>query len=78
MTLLLETGASTNARDENQQTALYRAAAHGHVPVVRVLLQAGADVDAEDLDGNTPLQFAGRRGETVVVDLLKNWRNGYD
>jgi hypothetical protein len=40
------------------QTALHKAALHGHLPIIQCLLQAKADVHARDADGWTALHNA--------------------
>jgi ankyrin repeat protein len=53
--LLLEKGASVEARDEGGGTALIAAAGHGEADVVRLLLDKGADIEAKDNEGITAL-----------------------
>jgi len=53
--------------------ALFLAATHGHVGVVRALCEAGADLDAVDGDGNSALHLAvvGKHLDVISV-LLKH------
>jgi hypothetical protein len=53
--LLLDKGASIDAKDSDGWTPLSRAAGNGHEAVVRLLLDKGASIDAKGLDGRTPL-----------------------
>ncbi|KAK1765274.1 ankyrin repeat-containing domain protein [Phialemonium atrogriseum] len=68
--LLLEGGASVDAKDRDGQTPLWRAAWGGHEAVVKLLLEGGASVDAKDQDGQTPLWRAAGEGHEAVVKLL--------
>ena len=52
-----------SASNDTGDTALHRAAKHGHVHIVRVLLAAGANVDAVRGDGYRPVHCA----------LMPNW-----
>ncbi|XP_032518946.2 uncharacterized protein LOC116771254 [Danaus plexippus] len=57
--------------DENGCSALQRAAADGHVEVVRVLLQHGADPLQRDIvHGNTAIHEAAWKGYSRTVGLL--------
>ena len=68
---LLSSGASADERaTPGGETPLMRAAARGHLDVVRVLLDAGADACARRADGFTPLIFAVFFGHEGVVRLL--------
>jgi len=53
--LLIEHGANTEARAEDGDTPLIRAAAHGATDVVKVLIEKGANVEATDDGGSTAL-----------------------
>lgn len=61
---LVELGVPLEATNNNQRTALHRAAIEGHDENVRVLLDAGADATAVDAQGRTPrdLWWHARRG----------------
>ena len=68
---LIRRGAPVSARfGGDGDTALHRAAAYGHVDLVRLLLQAGAYVNAVDADGATPLLAAAYHGHLAVVKIL--------
>lgn len=70
ITRLLDGGADASASDKNGITALYVAAADGHLEVAAVLLERGAFVDAPDSFGTTPLHRAAATGNIEMVELL--------
>jgi ankyrin repeat protein len=53
--LLLSSGANIEARDENGDTPLIRAAGFGQTDIVRLLLEKGADVEATNKGGSSAL-----------------------
>jgi len=69
-TILLDQGASVDARDRLGARPLSRAAKSGHIEMVDLLLQRGAPVDARDLTGATALYVAAERGQAAVVQRL--------
>jgi ankyrin repeat protein len=73
----LKAGADVNARNENGQTALMRAAWHKkNFEMVSLLLKNGADVNAKNNDGDTALMRAADNDNPEVVSLLlKNGAN---
>ena len=56
--LLVENGASVNAKDETGRSPLHEAAGVGKTETIRFLLKRGADVHAIDKEGMTPLHDA--------------------
>jgi uncharacterized protein len=69
--LLALAGADLEAKDEEGQTALLKAAAHGNLECVRALLKAGAVVTVKDNEGNTALALAREHEHKDIVELLK-------
>ena len=69
-TVLLDQGASVDARDRLGARPLSRAAKSGHLEMVDLLLQRGAPIDARDLAGATALYVAAERGHAAVVQRL--------
>ena len=69
--VLLQSGVSSNARDQHRLfTALHNAAAQGHVEICNTLIATGAAVDAIDRHGATPLVSGAYSGRLDIVDLL--------
>ena len=68
--MLLEKGASPNAFDNNNWTALHCAAQNDYIEVVRALLDRGATIDAVDNANWTALHFATDGGHIETVTLL--------
>ena len=71
--MLLEAGASVNARDHSKATAMHLGAEGGmeeHRELVRALIGRGADLEAADQFGWTPLHAAASRGHAEMVSLL--------
>jgi ankyrin repeat protein len=66
---LLQHGANLNA---GPHTSLQRAAANGHLAVVKVLLKRGAQVNARcPRCGQTPLRAATAGGHADIAALLQ-------
>ena len=64
-----------DAKDDDGQTPLSRAAARGHTAVVEALLATGkVEPDAKDSYGLTPLGQAASKGHTAVVELLRPYK----
>ncbi len=55
---------------QSGNTALSRAAAYGHVDVIRLLLRLGASLEARNNVGETPLLRACRWGHVAAAQLL--------
>ena len=70
-TLLLDQGASVDARDTLGRTPLLLAVAQNRIAVVRLLLARGADPNAADNTGLTPLQQAKDKDLRDVAALLE-------
>jgi hypothetical protein len=68
--LLLDEGASIEAKDNNLQTALLLAAMNGHSTMVRLLIDQGANKEATDGKGWTALHVAAGNGHETTVRLL--------
>lgn len=68
--LLLDHGATLDARDARDRNALHEASYLGQVMVVGLLLERGAKVDARNKWGSTPLHCAAKAGHLEVVQLL--------
>lgn len=66
---LINSGAQIQTEEEGGQTALMRAAAGGHLPIVQVLVDKGANVDAI-CRGETALMFAARNSHRQVYEFL--------
>ncbi|KAM3069673.1 hypothetical protein ACMFMG_010391 [Clarireedia jacksonii] len=69
--VLIESGVKVNARGGLHGTALYAAAAYGHIDLVKLLLDKGAAVDAQGPLG-TPYQMAKYAGYSRVMQLLED------
>ena len=69
---LIDHGADTNARAENDTTPLHTAAARGNLESATLLLDHGADIAARTKDGKTPLAYAQERNQSEMVEFLQN------
>ena len=56
--------------DEAGSTAVHKAAANGHLDVLKLLIQHGGDVELADISGCTPLHVAARNGHLTCVKYL--------
>lgn len=68
--LLLDHGATVDARDLHGYTPLYVAASKGFQAVAEVLLDRGADVNARTDDNSTPLHAAVAQRQVRMVEWL--------
>ena len=68
--LLIESGASVNARDYMGDTVLHKACRYGNAELVKLLIEAGSDVNARGRDQNTPLHLAARIGGVASARVL--------
>ncbi|NWW76037.1 PP16A phosphatase, partial [Climacteris rufus] len=67
--LLLDAGATVNARDTELWTPLHAAATCGHLRLVRLLVQRGADLLAVNSDGNMPYDLC---EDEATLDCLES------
>jgi hypothetical protein len=73
MLVLIERGASVNAKDREGKIPLHRAAFAGNVVAIDLLLAKGASINEQERSGNTPLHFATLFGHTAAIrQLLKH------
>ena len=63
----MDAGTDVNAKDEDENTPLHRAAYYGHKEIVVLLIAKGADVNVKNDVGYTPLD--GNHPDTA--DLLR-------
>ena len=71
--LLLESGATINALDNEGNTPLHSAALIGHIETIEKLLLAGADQTITNNSGQTPLQLAEKFGRTDVARIMRSY-----
>ena len=70
ITLLVQYGASVDAKDNNDGTAIYRAAEDGNYPLTKCLVDHNADVNLPHHNGWTPLHAAADLYREDLIDLL--------
>ena len=63
-------GADLKARDNEDMTALMRAAEKGYSDIVRILIDAGADISAKDKYGRTAFFKAADKNQVDIVKML--------
>ena len=68
--LIAQGGADLEAKDNQNRTALMRAAEKGYFEVVRILLDAGADVNTKDKFDWTALFIAADKNHAEVAKIL--------
>jgi len=68
---LIREGVDVNAVDQEGRTALWYAAARGHVRCATALLDAKADMDKADNYGYTPLWCASYNGRAECVRVTR-------
>lgn len=59
-----------NFKDIAEKSALHKAAARGHEPVVVLLVNNGANVNAENIAHETVLISAAEKGNEKIVEFL--------
>jgi ankyrin repeat protein len=69
-TLLLDQGASVDARDRLGARPLSHAAKAGHLKLVELLLERGAPIDARNLAGSTALYMAAEGSHILIAQAL--------
>ena len=71
MALLLDYGATINARDHKGATPLHLASWYGKIKMMRMFIEAGADVSLKDEEGKTVLDYAIEKNNTEAIELLQ-------
>lgn len=69
--ILIECGASPNARQTGGWTPLHAAAQNGDVELAQALLDSGADVTIRADNQQSPLDLALTKGQQAMVELLE-------
>ncbi|KAK6348997.1 hypothetical protein TWF730_009757 [Orbilia blumenaviensis] len=74
---LLQWGVDPNSADYQKRTALFHAAANGHMEVLNILIENDEiDINAQDIGGGTALHWAALKGrEDITSTLLDNGAN---
>jgi cytohesin len=67
----VDAGTDVNAKDEDENTPLHRAAYYGHKEIVVLLIAKGADVNAKNDSGMTPWLYAAHNGHKEIAALLR-------
>lgn len=70
VTAFLDDGGEVNAQDKRGRTALYAAAAGGHLDLVKLLVENGADPDIAPHQTNRPVWKAAVADHPEVVEYL--------
>lgn len=70
LAVLIESGASLSAEDDNHQNALALAAKHRDAEMINLLLEMGADPNSRLGDGKTPIFYAVDRTDTGPAQAL--------
>jgi ankyrin repeat protein len=70
VTLLLEKGATLDAKDKQSYSPLHLAVSRGHVSITEQLLNAGAEVDVLTPQNGTPLHIAAASNYPAVLPVL--------
>ena len=67
---LIAEGADVNVKDEDGETALYKATGYNHKDIAKLLIEEGADVNVKDEDGRTALFTAAVWDQRDIAKLL--------
>lgn len=70
MQMLINAGASVNAKSSYGNTAIKRAVYSNNREALQILLDANVDVDAQDRDGHTPLMLAAISQNKEIIKRL--------
>lgn len=70
--LLLDHGATANARQHGGWTPLHAAAQNGDLETARILIDSGADVQSRADNNQTALDLALTKGQQAMVDFLES------
>ncbi|MGB0575611.1 MAG: ankyrin repeat domain-containing protein [Alphaproteobacteria bacterium] len=68
---MINAGAELDIPDDENVTALIRAAWNGHLSIVNQLLAAGADPNRRDNNGVSAIEHAKREGHNAIAESLK-------
>lgn len=74
ISLLVNSRADINCRDNRNNTGLHLGAQYGHLAIVETFLDRGVYINTKGFDNNTALIQASFAGETAVVKVLLDWR----
>jgi ankyrin repeat protein len=70
--VILQAGANVNAKNDDNWTALHKAAYdQADIGIVELLLQSGVDVEAKNRFNKTALQLAEEKGSREIVKIIK-------
>ena len=70
--LLIEEGATVNARDGDDLTPLHIASWYGNLEMVKLLIESGADIRASSNDGRTPLSCSNNGDHYDTTSFLES------
>ena len=73
----MDAGTDVNAKDEDENTPLHRAAYYGHKEIVVLLIAKGADVNVKNDVGYTPLDWNHPDSEMIHRLLEGSKKNDY-
>ena len=68
----MQAGVNVNAKDDDNWTALHKAAFdQAETGIVDLLLESGVDIEAKNKSGKTALQLAEEKGHRDIVRVIK-------